>query len=204
MAIIIDLLSRRAATLGLVLMLLVILVGIKEATVDAKPQKEKVVENLPYGTEPVELLEIKLSGKNLKLGGKVSDGDDWLQNLAFKLKNKANKQIVFVEIALDLPETITSGPQMAYIFRLGQNPVEKKHVRAPLLLMPDDSLLVTVADEYDKLKAFVQDRHQITDINKAVLRLSFLGFSDGTAWSAGEMVRPDPNNSRRYIPINNQ
>lgn len=203
MVTIINLFSSRVTTAGLLVILLVTLLGFRDAAVNAKLQTGKTVEKLAYGNEPVEILEVKLSGKSIKLGESVTDGDDWLKGLSLVLKNRSDKPIVFAEIAFDFPETKDSGPTMSYRIQLGQDSLIKNQTRAPLRVSSGESLQVEVASEYEKLKAFLANRHQISGINKATVRISFIQFADGTAWGAGEMLRPDPNNPNRYVPISN-
>lgn len=201
---ILKLLSSRGTTAGLLVILLVTLVGSKDAAVNAKLQTGKTVEKLAYGNEPIEIVEVKLSGKRIKLGESVTEAEDWLQGLSLVFKNRTDKPIVFAEIAFDFPETKDSGPTMSYRIQLGQDAFTKNPVRAPLSVSPGASLNIEVAGEYEKLKAFLAQRHQISSINKATIRISFIEFADGTAWGAGEMLRPDPNNPKRYIPISKQ
>ena len=183
---------------------MIIAIGIKNSAVDAKLQREKTVEKLAYGNEPVELLEVKLVGKSIKLGERLAAADDWLRGLSLALKNRSNKPIVFVEIALDFPETKDSGPKMSYRIRLGQDQLVKSSDRPPLHIAPGEPLQIDVAGEYDKLKTFLEARQHISSINRAAVRISFIEFEDGTAWGAGAMLRPDPDNPKRYIPIRNQ
>src|SRR4051794_19469878 len=118
-----NLFSRRETTMVLLVSLLLVIVIARNTVVVADPQKEKLVDNVAYGNEPVEPLEVKLSGKSIKFKEKISNNDEeWLRDLSFKFKNKSDKPILFIEIALDFPETASSGPEMSYRLRLGRRP----------------------------------------------------------------------------------
>jgi hypothetical protein len=198
-----NLLSQRATTVGLIALVVMIIAGGKNINVDARLQKEKVVKKLTYRNEPLELLEIKLSEKPIKLEEKAVAEGDWLKKLSLKLKNSSAKTIVFAEIALDFPETETARGVMSYRLRLGNNPASQNNFRAPLRLGPRETVTVSVEGEYEKLKQFLGDAHPVTAINDATVGLVFVAFDDGTGWSEGETVKPDPNNPRRYVNIKN-
>lgn len=49
---------------------------------------------------PVEIVSIKLNGKNVAPGEKVKGDDDWLKGVSFTLKNISDKPIAYVAIGL--------------------------------------------------------------------------------------------------------
>ncbi|MDQ3821211.1 MAG: hypothetical protein M3362_26510 [Acidobacteriota bacterium] len=73
-----------------------------------------------------------------------------------------------------------------------------------LLLLKANTEASIVLDEarYDQLTKFIEHRHSISAINKAVIGTAFIIFSDGTGWSDGIFYQQDPNNPNRYIPMN--
>jgi len=52
---------------------------------------------------PVEILSIKLNGKEVQPGEKIDGDDDWLLGLSFTFKNISDKPIAFIDIGLRFP-----------------------------------------------------------------------------------------------------
>ena len=52
---------------------------------------------------PVEIVSIKLNGKELQPGEKIKGDDDWLRGLTFSLKNISGKPISYVAVGLRFP-----------------------------------------------------------------------------------------------------
>ncbi len=198
MKILLNSLSHRATTILLLLSLISLGVIAKNVVVTARPQQGKTVEKATYDSEPVEVVDLRASQKPIQPGEKVAGGDDWLKDLSFRLKNTSHKQIVYAEIALDF-----SGTQLTYLIRFGQRPGVKQQMRSPLAVAPGEYLNVDVAGSYRDLKRFVENERQISTIEKVALRISFIAFDDGTVWSAGKMLRPDPVSPERYVPVDN-
>src|SRR5262245_34239588 len=56
-----------------------------------------------------------------KSGGGLEE--DWLENLEFAINNKSNKQITYIRVTIDFPETIMNGPKMvSNLLLLGRHP----------------------------------------------------------------------------------
>ena len=201
---VLRILSCRATTVALSLVLFSLLLTAREGRVSATLQNEKSVETLPYGNEPVDLLEIKFAGENINSGQKVRGDDDWLKHLSLKLKNKSGKRIVYVDVAFDFPETKANGGVTAsYSLRLGNRPGAATSPRTPLEVKGGKNLDVSLADEFDKLKRFVERSQPLATLSRVRIRINFIGFDDGTAWSAGSFVKLDPTNPKKYINVNN-
>jgi hypothetical protein len=69
------------------------------------------------------------------------------------------------------------------------------------LLKPGEKLEVSLSEKYADIARFVGQRGSIDSINQIQLQVSFIAFDDGTAWNAGTLMIPDPNNPDRYIPV---
>ena len=52
---------------------------------------------------PVEIISVKLNGKEVRPGEKVKGDDDWLRGLTFTLKNISPQPVAYVEVALQFP-----------------------------------------------------------------------------------------------------
>ena len=53
---------------------------------------------------PVEIVSIRLAGKDIQPGEKIKGNDDWLQGLSFTLKNISDKPIAYLAVGLRFPQ----------------------------------------------------------------------------------------------------
>ena len=164
-------------------------------------QQEKILEKAFSSTPQVKITRLETGGQSRKFGEKFDEEDDWLQKLSFQAQNTTNKPIIFLQVNLNFPETISSGPMMSYPLLFGLKPNSSMTAkRDPLRLMPEEVLDVRVEKDYDRIKEFVDRRHP-GGMNKAQLEIGFIVFEDQTAWTAGMFYKPDPADPRRYINV---
>ena len=53
---------------------------------------------------PVEIVAIKLNGKDVLAGEKINGDDNWLRGVSFTLKNISDEPIVYTDIGIQLPQ----------------------------------------------------------------------------------------------------
>lgn len=177
---------------------------------------EKVIERKEYPKEPLEF--DNLAVKNVKItpsqkvsarslvehgGGQI---EDWLENLEFSLKNKSDKQVRYILLQLQFPETEVNGPMMAYNVEVGIHPNASGDALIygkPLALEPGDTFAFTLsAKELKQMKDFLALRKfQLADLNKTIIPIVSVIFDDGKAWSSGRYYKPNPNAPGGYEPI---
>lgn len=58
-------------------------------------------------------------------------------------------------------------------------------------------------DEYESLKTRVAAKRQLSAFSEVNYRIMTVFFEDGTQWTGGSMMRPDPNQAGKFIPIEN-
>jgi hypothetical protein len=167
--------------------------------------QEKSLQKLKhYSNEPLEIVDIKMANKTVKLGEKLNANDDWLKGLNLKFKNTSGKEIIYVEIDLNFPETQSSGYEMSFPLKLGHRP-GANNANAPLRLKANAETNIVLDDvKYDQLVKFIEHRHSISAINNALIATGFIIFADGTAWSGGMFYQQDSDNPNRYVPISTQ
>jgi hypothetical protein len=169
-------------------------------------QKEKAVVKHPAPkNEPIEITEIKVKSKAVKLGQAFEDESDWLKYVTFKVKNRSDTAIDFLEIDFDFPETITTGPIMMYQLLLGHRADFKSTLNTPpLSLKPNESIEISLEKEYSEIKTFIELKESsIANINKISIRPTDIVFEDGTLYAGGMLYRrnPDPDNAQRWVLI---
>ncbi len=166
---------------------------------------EKVVEVVPpIFNEPIKVVGGRLGQQELKFGQQFAGDKDWLKGAEFTLRNLTAKNIVFVELDVNLPETQASGAEMSFRINLGQIPGLNVPTRTALSLPAGGELAVNLDEErYAQLTRLVEQRHAIASINRARVLVGFVIFDDGLAWSAGSFYRQDPNNPKAWLPTAN-
>lgn len=164
----------------------------------------------PDKKDPLEITEIKIKEsdekeKAVRFGEKFIEDGQWLKKASFKIHNKYSKPITYVQINIDFPETEVTGIMMQHQLFLGQHPVFKKPLNAaPFQIMPGEFSEVSLASEYKEIKKMIELRNpSIEYISRILIRLSEVGFEDGTIYSGGEIFRhnPDPNGFPKWLKI---
>lgn len=170
-------------------------------------QNEKVVSRHPApANEPIEILDLSVKTKAIKLGEGFEAESGWLKDVTFKVKNRSDKTITALQIDLDFPETKeTAGAIMMHQMFLGQRPDFKSKInRTPLHLKPNETLEISLAAEYESIKTLIELKHPSVDvINKLVIRTNDMMFEDGRLFSGGFFYRrnPDTDSRQKWIQI---
>lgn len=170
---------------------------------------EKVFKTLSWGNEPVEIVNLRNKQQEIKLNEPFAsenahDSDEWIKEFKIKYKNKSDKAIIGLTIELDLPETKTTGNIMSFPLSFGLSATKfAQKSKIENRLKPSENIELQLTDkDFDALKSFIEKRQPFSSINKVDIRVSFILFEDGTAWTGGNFARPDPYNPNKYIPIN--
>jgi hypothetical protein len=161
-----------------------------DAALDSQVQERVIIREGDYKT-PVRINSIHAKGRAIVSNKKFLDDDDWLNGLAVEIANRSDKTITFLEVMLIFrrPEG-HSGPPAVWNLKYGDNPFRYEmlqgmptpHVKP---VMPLDYIELKLSDvEHDVIRRFLRDA-KFTVINKVEIRVTIVGFSDGTVWSIG-------------------
>ena len=170
-------------------------------------QKEKVVlKHSAPANEPIEITETRVKTKAVKLGEAFETESDWLKNVTFKIKNRSDKAITFLQIDLDFPETkAAAGAIMMHQLFLGQRPDFKSTLKnQPFYLKPNETIEISLEPEFAEIKTLIELKEpSIEGINKLVIRTSDMMFEDGTLYAGGFFYRrnPDSNSPQKWVQI---
>ncbi|MGA9772433.1 MAG: hypothetical protein WBV94_25595 [Blastocatellia bacterium] len=179
---------------------------------------EKVIEKYDHGNEPVELDNLSIKTVKIAPGQKFSAKaitemgggrvEDWLENLEFTINNKANKQITFILIEFQFPETDASGARMVYN-KLGIGIPPKASANAlkyskQLALNSGDTTTYTLSTrDLTLIKDFLAlNKFQLADLNEMAIRLVYVIFDDGMKWELRHYYRPNPGMPGGYELVN--
>ena len=195
-----------ATIIVLCLVISVLALAKSDVTAFFQDPERIILQAKPHEKDPIEIDDVMVRGKAVRFGEKFNDDDLWLRDITFKVTNKYSKPITYVQINIDFPEVLYNGVMMQHQMFLGRHPVfDKPASSKPVRIMPSESLKASLDKEYDGIKKAITfvDSSRISLIGKITLRLSEVGFEDGTVYSGGSMFRrnPDPNASSKWLKI---
>jgi hypothetical protein len=151
--------------------------------------------------EPVKILDVKLKGKSAQLNSEMAGDEDWLKGFYLKVKNTSPQTIVYLSFHLRFREDSSSQSLLTHQFSYGRPPVPGAP-EEPKLLLPGDTAELTLSDRvYDSLRRSIEKRVPSASIRAADIELSMVIFEDDSAWVSGVWMRRDPNNPRKWKPI---
>lgn len=163
--------------------------------------RKTITREHPRRNDPVQITDLKLRDKEAQLNKEFEAEDDWLKELSFKLKNISNKNITYVVVELSFPDSKATGHLMVRDFRFGRRPGEPNPTSEPLLLEPEKTIHISLAEQYTGIKSFLERRQSIRTHKTLKIRPFAIYFEDGTQWSGGDFYRPDPSAPGRYFKI---
>jgi hypothetical protein len=144
---------------------------------------------------PVEILSIKLNGKEIQQGEKIMGDDDWLQGLSFALKNISNKPIAYIEVGLKFSRP---GSFVVYSLNYGvdYSRGESRREFSPPAIQPGQTLnLVLTKEKYPIFLSVLAQggaSRSFDTVSYSLNRVSFEGEPD-VIWSGGNLQRRDSN-----------
>jgi len=174
----------------------------KQQLQSATLKGKMVIQRVHLANQPVEIVELTARGKRTRLNSEIDADDDWLNGLTLKFKNMSNKTISSIYLTLVLPDTEVNGnPQIGFPIRYGAAPPgAPQGIGAPI--EPNQTTDITITEQtYNILKPNIESRISLKDLKQLHIVLDLIIFTDDTAWSAGETMRRDPNNPRKWLPI---
>ncbi len=169
---------------------------------------EKSLDIERYPNEPLELVDIKVSGQSVKGkikvknrkgdrgfdNAKFSDKDDWFKRVSVKLRNVSGKPIVGLTAYLYF-----KSPASRTQFRV-ELTHSKQLQQAPL--EPGAEITLTVSDQSWSQTANILTRYGVdANLSSVTFSEEFVVFSESLQWHRGYLVHPDPNIPNKWIPV---
>ncbi len=178
----------------------IVITGFTQSAID---KNKKEIKKISFDNEPIEIVRLESDGKPIKLNERFTQKDDWLKDFTVKFKNISDKPIVYLSIAVDFPETESTGHSMVHFLKYGVNPLaQKTGDDKPESLAPGAEAEVKLsAEKYAQLKNFLSQRHLLADLTRADFRIMTVHFSDRTHWTAGTIYRPDPDRPGKFLAV---
>jgi hypothetical protein len=154
--------------------------------------------------EPVAIEKIEVDGRVVPLNVEFTAGDDWMRGVVITLKNTSSKTIVSLSVGIDFPHATSHGSTMSYTVSLGRQPGLRPEVKIPERppIKSGESFQIGFSEqEFANLSRFLNEQTPLSQLSRAEISIGMVYFDDGTAWSTGAMMRPDPNDATRWFPI---
>ncbi|MFL6229247.1 MAG: hypothetical protein ACJ741_10750 [Pyrinomonadaceae bacterium] len=149
---------------------------------------------------PVEILSIKINGRNVQPGEKIKGGDDWLRGLSFTLKNISDKPIAYVCVGLRFPR-----PKVVVVYTLDYgvdySRGERRRESSPPAIQPGETVdLALTKEKYQSFLDILARGGASPSFDTApylIERISFENDPD-VIWEGGNLKRRDPNQPTKF------
>jgi hypothetical protein len=194
--------TLRSLTLVAVLFLFLVEAG---ATFAQQLRERQLTPAFDFTTiqMPVEIISIRLNGKDVQPGEKIKAGDDWLQGLSFTLKNISDKPIAYVDIGLQFPNPrgfVTYSLNYGVDYSRG----ESRRAYSPPAIEPGKTLdLVLTKEKYSVFQRLLAQTGASSSFDTApyfISRISFEGEPD-IIWEGGRLKRRNTNRPTEFDVI---
>ncbi|MDQ3908434.1 MAG: hypothetical protein M3268_08825 [Acidobacteriota bacterium] len=165
---------------------------------------------------PVELVAVDVSGEAHAFAGggprefpsaSFDAPEDWLRGVAVRIKNRSDRTLVFANITGTLAVGEPGEIPMGIDFLFGRGFDESSFTGRPPLgvarsLAPGETAEVTWTEpELARMEKFLATKHAVADYRRMRLEVREAHYDDGTAWSSGRLYRVDPNDPRKWTPL---
>jgi hypothetical protein len=196
------------------LTVLILILGVYKTTAQRQvlapagaERQDRVIIKKSDFDPPVKIVVMKTRKGEIKSGKPYHDDDDWLQGLTVGLDNNSGKNLTYisVEVLLRRPDNQAHEPPGVWTLEYGDDPFHytSGELRPPVSVKPikdGESLEITLSGhDFDRVKTFLRELNY-PSLNGIEVRVSVIGFSDGTAWT-GRMMRRDSDSPFGWSPI---
>lgn len=149
-----------------------------------KDQKGKFIST---DERAVELVEIKVEDKSVKLGERFTAGNDWLKTLTVKMKNISNKPISRIVITLVFPEAKRGGGYAGSWIEYSAINGDTGELNEKKVAMPDKTVEL-IKDNYEEIKQRMKETG-ISVINQVIVAYVEVNFIDGGYWQSNRLFQ---------------
>ena len=128
----------------------------------ASPNTGKVNSYWSKQVDLIELEDILIAGRSIKIGEPFVAGPDWIRDITFRVKNISGEPVTFVQITLTLSEMKFS-PQIQYLA------MSADRKQKSLLPGEEVELRIPSAKLYDWVKDSVAREMELSKISRAAI-----------------------------------
>lgn len=172
--------------------------------------KERRIDKLSHYSPPVRITLTKTKKKDsIRFEEKFVDDDDWLKGLTVRLDNSSGKSFRYarIEVQFRRPDYQEQDPPAIWYLEYGDYPFRyKTEEEMPPLrvepVSPGEGLEISLGDDdFNQMEIFLTGARYYSSTDAIELRITDIGFSDGTVWSHGRILRRDPKSFWGWSPI---
>lgn len=169
--------------------------------------KDRLIEQITIPVArlpvPVEIVTIKVRGRQVQVGQTFADDDDWIKGLELTFKNTSEKPIVYLSVDLRLPSP--EGIPVAFPIFYGRSPAtseEAARLAQAHAVQPGETATVTLTErQYESMQAVLAERNWKLPLDKLTIKVNIVSFADDTSWHHGYQYRRDPNDPRMWKAV---
>ena len=172
--------------------------------------EERRIDKLTDFSPPVTITLAKTKKKgSIRFKERFLDDDEWLKGLTVRLDNNSGKSFRYirVEVQFNRSEGQEQDPPAIWFLEYGDYPIRyKTEEEMPPLrvkpVLPGESLEISLSDsDFNQLDLYLKDARYSRGTNEIELRITNIGFSDGTIWNVGQILKRDPKSIWGWSPI---
>lgn len=150
---------------------------------------------------PVEIVSIKLNGKEIAPGEKIEGNDNWLQGIAFTVKNVSDQPIVYVNLGFKF--SLPNGFVVVSVLNYGPDVSRGTPISAssPPAIQPGKTIeLVLTKDRYKMFLHVLDQAKAPSSFDTAPYFIETVAFANSPdiIWRHGYLQRRHPTEFGRY------
>jgi hypothetical protein len=155
---------------------------------------------------PVEIVSIRLNGKDILPGEKIKGNDKWLQGVSFTLKNISDQPIAYVNIGFKFPLPAQNGFIVVIVLTYGSDLShgEPRTEFSPPALQPGQTLdLVLTKDRYETFLHVLAQGNASSSFDTAPYYIERVCFENqpDVIWQGGFLKRRNATDIGRFDVI---
>lgn len=175
--------------------LLIVICAVAGSVAQDKLRRIEQPAKFTYSNTPIQVL-VKMDGEPLP-AREIVTGPDWLRRLSLEVTNTSGKDINWLSILLTLREPPPGVSKPSFNIAGIVIPVELRHAGLKVLSAGSKVTIKPPTQNVDYWIKFALE-NGLTDIEKVILEIRQVGFTDDTGWYIGSPTRKDPE-SGRYL-----
>jgi len=173
----------------------------------AQQTQDRIVKYNSWRNEPVKISTVKVGGSQVEFAEKFQADNDWLRGLTFSVTNISDKDICYINIALDFPRAASKEPmtreRLLWSCKTDTESSTKSSKKVEPL-KPGESVDIVLSNEfYPETQEYLRRTNYSASINLLEVSVDEVGFvgNKDVLWISGQMMRRDPNNPSRWLPM---
>lgn len=167
---------------------------------DVRDRELKLAYDYSKMQMPIEILSIKLNGKEVQPGEKIKGDDNWLRGLSFTLKNISDKPIAYIDIGLRFPH-----PRGFVVYSLNYgvdySRGESRREYSPPPIQPGETLnLVLTRERYKVFQSILAQGGASSSFDTAPYYIERICFENepDVIWAGGNLLRRDSHEFTKF------